>query len=151
MIKKIAKEELEALIKTEFYIVVPESTMTLCVLELANGFRVTGESACLNPADFDAELGRKYAYEDAFNQLWKLEGYARASEDARKPKFHTPKDRVEAELAEVHARIGGLSTFIKNGQHSVCDLQWELLHEQRSHMKAYASVLQTRLEVWDKP
>jgi hypothetical protein len=26
-------------------------------------------------SDFDAEMGRKYAKEDAINQLWRLEGY----------------------------------------------------------------------------
>ena len=43
--------------------------------KLYNGFTITGRSACVDPNYFDIELGRKYAREDASNQLWLLEGY----------------------------------------------------------------------------
>jgi len=33
--------------------------LTFCVLMLRNGFTVTGESACVSPENFDAEIGRK--------------------------------------------------------------------------------------------
>lgn len=49
--------------------------LTICVLTLANGFTVTGESACASPENFDAELGRKIAYRNARDKIWALEGY----------------------------------------------------------------------------
>jgi hypothetical protein len=49
--------------------------MTFCVLVLANGFTVTGESACASPDNFDADLGRKIARANAVNKIWPLEGY----------------------------------------------------------------------------
>ncbi|WP_429060911.1 Gp49 family protein [Aeromonas hydrophila] len=49
--------------------------LTFCVLELKNGFTVTGESACASPENFDAEIGRKIARENAVNKVWMLEGY----------------------------------------------------------------------------
>ena len=49
--------------------------LTFCVLVLRNGFTVTGESACASPENFDAELGRKIARENAVNKVWMLEGY----------------------------------------------------------------------------
>jgi hypothetical protein len=49
--------------------------LTICVLVLANGFTVTGESACASPENFDADLGRKIAREHAVNKIWPLEGY----------------------------------------------------------------------------
>lgn len=49
--------------------------LTLCVLVMRNGFTVVGKSACASPENFDAELGRKIARQDAFNQIWPLEGY----------------------------------------------------------------------------
>ncbi|GKX40045.1 hypothetical protein SOASR014_37840 [Pectobacterium carotovorum subsp. carotovorum] len=49
--------------------------LTLCVLVLRNGFTVTGESACASPENFDAEIGRKIARENAVNKIWLLEGY----------------------------------------------------------------------------
>lgn len=50
-------------------------TLTFCVLRLRNGFTVTGESACASPENFDAEIGRKIARENAVNKIWMLEGY----------------------------------------------------------------------------
>ncbi|WP_334799692.1 Gp49 family protein [Enterobacter roggenkampii] len=49
--------------------------LTFCVLVLRNGFTVTGESACASPENFDAEIGRKIARENAVNKIWPLEGY----------------------------------------------------------------------------
>lgn len=53
----------------------PCDLLTFCVLVLQNGFTVTGESACASPENFDAEIGRKIAKENAVNKIWMLEGY----------------------------------------------------------------------------
>lgn len=50
--------------------------LTFCVLVLRNGFTVTGESACASPENFDAEIGRKIARENAVAKVWPLMGYA---------------------------------------------------------------------------
>ncbi|EII2594267.1 hypothetical protein LG696_002104 [Salmonella enterica] len=49
--------------------------LTFCVLVLANGFTVTGESACVSAENFNPELGCKYAREKALNKIWEFEGY----------------------------------------------------------------------------
>ena len=49
--------------------------LTFCVLVLKNRFTVTGESACASPENFDAELGRVIARDNAINKIWMLEGY----------------------------------------------------------------------------
>jgi len=49
--------------------------LTFCVLTLVNGFTVTGESACASPENFDAELGRKIARQNAVNKVWPLLGF----------------------------------------------------------------------------
>ena len=54
--------------------------LTFCVLVLRNGFKVTGESACVNHAIFDAEKGRKYAREKAVEKCWGLMGYELATQ-----------------------------------------------------------------------
>ncbi|KAA5961026.1 MULTISPECIES: Gp49 family protein [Pantoea] len=51
------------------------SCLTFCVLTLKNGFSVTGESACASPENFDAEIGRQIARENAIQKIWPLEGY----------------------------------------------------------------------------
>jgi len=49
--------------------------LTFCVIKLNNGFTVTGESACASPENFDAEIGRKIARENAIQKVWPLMGY----------------------------------------------------------------------------
>lgn len=49
--------------------------LTFCVLVLKNGFTVTGESACASPENFDPELGRKIARQNAVAKVWPLMGY----------------------------------------------------------------------------
>ena len=50
--------------------------LTFCVLVLKNGYTVTGESACASPENFDAELGKKIARQNAVDKVWPLMGYA---------------------------------------------------------------------------
>ncbi|MGG4661013.1 Gp49 family protein [Pseudomonas vlassakiae] len=49
--------------------------LTFCVLVLKNGFTVTGESACASPENFDEEIGRKIARQNAEQKVWPLMGY----------------------------------------------------------------------------
>lgn len=49
--------------------------LTLCVLVMCNGFIVIGKSAPADPRNYDSQLGRDFAYEDALRQAWQLEGY----------------------------------------------------------------------------
>ena len=49
--------------------------LTFCVLVLRNGFTVTGESACASPENFDAEVGRRIARQNAVQKIWPLMGY----------------------------------------------------------------------------
>lgn len=53
----------------------PLHFLTFCVLVLRNGFTVTGESACASPENFDAEVGRKIARQNAVTKVWPLMGY----------------------------------------------------------------------------
>lgn len=53
----------------------PTGTLTLCVLTMKNGFTVTGESACADPANYNQEIGEKVAHDNAIEKLWPLEGY----------------------------------------------------------------------------
>ncbi|WP_368647781.1 Gp49 family protein [Castellaniella ginsengisoli] len=57
--------------------------LTFCVLVLRNGFTVTGESACASPENFDAEIGRKIARQNAVSKVWPLMGYALRTELSR--------------------------------------------------------------------
>lgn len=49
---------------------------TIILLTLKNGFEVIGKSGCVDPANYNHEIGVKIARERAIDQLWFLEGYA---------------------------------------------------------------------------
>lgn len=61
--------------------------LTICVLVLRNGFTVTGESACASPENFDEELGRKIARQNAVAKIWPLMGYQLRSRLAEEATF----------------------------------------------------------------
>lgn len=50
-------------------------TLTICILVTKNGFVVIGKAAPADATNFNAELGRNFAREDAMRQLWPLMGY----------------------------------------------------------------------------
>lgn len=72
---RVTHEHLESVIVSEQYHVFAGTTFTACLLTLKNGYTVIGESACASPENFNAELGRKIARENAKNKIWSLEGY----------------------------------------------------------------------------
>lgn len=72
--KKLTKEDLEALVEKVEYARFGD-TLTVCVLTLKNKFNLVGKSACIDKKIFDETTGKQVAYDDAFRQIWELEGY----------------------------------------------------------------------------
>ena len=72
---RLTPDLIEATIYSAAYHVFKGSQLTVCSLTLINGFTVSGESACASPENFDAEIGKKIAFDMARNKIWMLEGY----------------------------------------------------------------------------
>lgn len=49
--------------------------LTFCVLVLRNGFTVTGESYCMSAQNFDPDIGRSIARENAVEKAWQFMGF----------------------------------------------------------------------------
>lgn len=73
--ERVTAEYIRSRIKSGHYLNIPNTTVMLCHLMLDNGYSARGESACVDPANFDPEIGRKIAFERAFNSLWPLFGF----------------------------------------------------------------------------
>lgn len=73
---RITPERLEEVIVGESFHVFENTCLTICCLTLKNGFTVTGESACVSPENFDADIGKRIARDNAKEKIWALEGYA---------------------------------------------------------------------------
>lgn len=94
----------EHVIMSEYYHVVPETTLTICVLTLVNGFTVTGESACASPKNFDEVIGRTLARKMAKDKVWMLEGYVLRNSLMKQTAFHKKRGStyvVEENWAEL--------------------------------------------------
>lgn len=50
-------------------------TVMICNIVLDNGYSVRGESACVDPVNFNHEIGQKISYDNAFGKLWPLFGF----------------------------------------------------------------------------
>ena len=79
---KVTEEQIEAILAdcTLYVTHIPDTTTTIAVVFDKDGFSLAiSHSACVDPANFDAELGAeyasKYATEKARKKLWELEGY----------------------------------------------------------------------------
>lgn len=70
---KVSKYTIEANIASINYFM--DDVLTIAVITMRNGFKFVGKSAPASPENFDAEVGKTFAYEDAFRQIWSHEGY----------------------------------------------------------------------------
>lgn len=123
------------------------STLTVCCLYLENGFTVTGESACASLENFDEEIGKKIAYQNAREKVWQLEGYL-LRQRLHDEEFSetTPQQRVLLEKHELDEKIEKLSAFLSKPKPDfVSEAQWGLMSFQIYHMKKYREVLRGRL------
>ena len=53
----------------------PDTTITVAVITLENGWMQEGFSACADPANFDEQIGKEMAINNAYDKIWPLEGY----------------------------------------------------------------------------
>ncbi len=76
----VTLEDIQRKVKQTTYTVLPDTTTTVCQLRMENGYVILGTSACVDPTKFNKAIGEKFAYEDAINKAWPLEGYLLAEE-----------------------------------------------------------------------
>lgn len=72
---RVTKESIAAKIRRAHFHRFPGTTVTVCALELQNGYAVVGHSAAASPANFDQAIGEALAEQHARDQIWALEGY----------------------------------------------------------------------------
>lgn len=72
---RVTEESINDKIKDITTYRLPDTTITVAVISMENGFTVTGESACADPANFDEQIGKEMAINNAYDKIWPLEGY----------------------------------------------------------------------------
>lgn len=82
---RVTKQQIEARIVARQFRRIND-TITHCIIVLDNGFSATGEAACVNPENYDKEIGERIAYDDAFRKLWRPFGFMLAEDRFRAQK-----------------------------------------------------------------
>jgi hypothetical protein len=72
---RLCPEDIDAVIVSETFTVLPSGKAMICELTLRNGFSVRGESACVSKANFNEEIGRQISRQNARDKVWGFEGY----------------------------------------------------------------------------
>ena len=145
--KRVTLDALKANIAKEEFHVFPGSQLTVCVLTLRNGFTVTGESACADPAMFNAEIGQKIARENAERKIWPLMGYALKEEMMKEVPSGDFRERVKNEARQLQQNIGKLDAFINSSVQfdRLSVAEQNDLREQHVTMTEYYGVLMRRI------
>lgn len=61
--------------KTDFHVEMHGNKTTIVIATLPNGFVIVESSSCVDPANYNQELGVKLCKERIRDKLWMLEGY----------------------------------------------------------------------------
>lgn len=72
---RVTMTDIMGKVKSTEYIRLKDGVTTICNITLQNGFSVRGESACVDPGQFNLALGEKIAFDNAIDKIWLLEGY----------------------------------------------------------------------------
>ena len=80
---RVKPADVKAEIVGETFTLLPSGRVTVCELTLKNGFTVRGESAVVFIENFNEEIGRKVARENAEKEVWQLLGFRLRDELAR--------------------------------------------------------------------
>jgi hypothetical protein len=83
---KVSEQEVSEAIAAEMYHHFAGTTTTVCCLVLDNGMTAVGSSGCVDPSEFNAQMGRDIARRDAFGKAWAFMGFRLAE------KMHTMKE-----------------------------------------------------------
>ena len=72
----VTKEKIDLIVsQTKFDVTTVFDKCTVVTAKLPNGFVITESSACVDPSNYDKELGFEICKEKIINKIWELEGY----------------------------------------------------------------------------
>lgn len=138
----------DMILRENTYMTIEGDTLIFrCTIQLKLGATVSDVTCVSGPLmddERDAHLGNIRAR--AMRQVKAIAQYAQAQGVAPS----TAKERAEVELTELRAKVRGLNAWLsKSRPVTISEIEWELQHEQRTHMIGYMEVLETRLENWE--
>lgn len=77
---KVNETNVDEAIKDRKFTLLPDGRTTICTLWLDNGFTVRGESSCVDPANYNKEIGELLAFNKARDAVWPFLGFRLADQ-----------------------------------------------------------------------
>ena len=125
--------------------------LTHCMITLPSGFIVTGESSCVDPAEYNKALGEKYAKDRAVQMLYMFEGYMLASELYEQRERSDPYVDMVFEHRDILKNIESLKARSKDlGKDNNDAIDLVHMGDQHMAMEEYASLLAARMDLYKK-
>ena len=148
---KIIKEDVENFITDVEVMKVGENT-TVVNAHTLTGFDTVRHSSCVDPKNYNEELGKQYAMEEVVSDLWGHLGFVLqwakyGIDKVTTDKYPSHIQRVIVEYKELIERSNKLAKFI-NANELFKTLAWEEqedMKNQLTHMYEYSQYLASRL------
>ena len=123
-----------------------EKPCTYVTVRMKNGFTLRESTTCVDPANYDEEIGKKICLEKIEDKVWFLLGYALQDKVANNPKDY--KERMKAEYDELKERTEKLNAFFGTDLFaSLTDEKKQLMQEQHVVMVKYLDTLGRRCQL----
>lgn len=120
---------------------------TYVTVRMKNGFTLRESTTCVDPANYNEEIGKEICLQKIEDKVWFLLGYALQD---KHPINQTFKDRLLIERQDLAERFSKLCAFVDTPKFEEVvkdEHQRDLLLQQRDYMSEYLNVLNQRIEV----
>lgn len=147
-IVKVTPEEVKEnmknfIVKTETEFGKP---VTYVTVQMKNGFTIRESTTCVDPANYDEEIGKKICLEKIEDKVWFLLGYV-LQDKMFNNSNSTFESRMIEEYKQLGDRLGKLNTALnKDGfKEKVGEKQYNLMCIQDKAMTEYWNTLRERM------
>ena len=119
---------------------------TYVTFRMKNCFTLRESTTCVDPANYNEEIGKEICLQKIEDKVWFLLGYALQD---KHPINQTFKDRLLIERQDLAERFSKLCAFVDTPKFEEVvkdEHQRDLLLRQRDYMSEYLNVLNQRIE-----
>lgn len=134
---------------------------TYVTVRMKNGFTLRESTTCVDPANYNEEIGKQICLEKIEDKVWFLLGYALQTEVSAKNQAlaHTRdmmispdyKERFKAEYIQLYNRLGGLKLMVQHWDAGTLNFTptcpREIYDKQIEGMQTYLDVLTERAKM----
>lgn len=122
---------------------------TYVTVRMENGFTLRESTTCVDPENYDEEIGKDICLEKIEDKIWFLLGYA-LQDKLSKQKITTAYERLVAEKEALDEKTEKLFAALNASgfEDRVGEAQYSLMRQQLAHMQAYSSILRLRIAKW---